>query len=142
MLAFFVPGSGGCVAEVTALQTLSSRFPASRVQFAAVAVRTSHHDAAAAVRAHHWTIPVAYDPDGAVGEVYGVEVCPIVELASPGGRGQAAADRRALERSARPGPPGQGAPGAFSDHVSDELELTAQPRVSSDPAVERRAARV
>jgi peroxiredoxin len=85
VLAFFVTGSGGCEAEVNALQTLSSQFPASRVQFAAVAVRTKHHDAAVAVKAHHWTIPVAYDPDGAVGEAYGVEVCPIVELASRGG---------------------------------------------------------
>jgi hypothetical protein len=28
---------------------------------------------------------VAYDRDGAVGDVYGVEVCPIVELAYRGG---------------------------------------------------------
>jgi hypothetical protein len=40
------------------------------------------------VKAHGWTIPVAYDADGAVGQVYGVEVCPIVELAYRGGRVQ------------------------------------------------------
>lgn len=85
VLAFFVTGSGGCEAVVTAMQALSGQFPASRVQFAAVAVRSSHHDAASAVRAHHWTIPVAYDADGAVGAAYGVEVCPIVELADRGG---------------------------------------------------------
>jgi peroxiredoxin len=84
VLAFFVTSSGGCVAQVSALQTLSIRFP--RLQFAAVAVRASHSDAASTVRAHHWTIPVAYDADGAVGDSYGVEVCPIVELARRGGR--------------------------------------------------------
>jgi hypothetical protein len=84
VLAFFVTGSGGCEAQVSALQALSSRYP--RVQFAAVAVRASHSDAATAVRAHHWTIPVAYDADGAVGTTYGIEVCPITELVLPGGR--------------------------------------------------------
>jgi hypothetical protein len=85
VLAFFVTGSSGCEAQVSALQTLSSRYPAGRVQFAAVAVRASHGDAASAVRHNHWTIPVAYDADGAVGDTYGVEVCPIVELAYRGG---------------------------------------------------------
>ena len=37
------------------------------------------------MRAHHWTIPVAYDADGAVGGLYGVAVCPMVELAYRGG---------------------------------------------------------
>ena len=37
------------------------------------------------MQSHHWTIPVAYDLDGAVGEIYGVEVCPLLELAYRGG---------------------------------------------------------
>jgi hypothetical protein len=84
VLGFFVTGSSTCERVVDAEQALSARFPT--VQFVAVAVRDSHKAAAAAVRAHHWTIPVAYDADGAVGDVYGVEVCPIVELADPSGR--------------------------------------------------------
>jgi len=86
VLAFFVTSSGGCVNQVTALQKISSRFTHQGIQFAAVAVRSSHSQAAATVRAHHWTIPVAYDADGAVGDLYGIEVCPIVELAQKGGR--------------------------------------------------------
>jgi hypothetical protein len=86
VLALFSTDFSGCEAQVSALQSLSRRFPANKVQFAAVAVRSSHGDAASAVRRHHWTIPVAYDADGAVGDVYGVEVCPIVELAYRGGR--------------------------------------------------------
>lgn len=88
VLAFFVTGSGGCVDQVNALQTLSARFVPRGIQFAAVAVRGSHSDTAAAVRAHHWTIPVAYDADGAVGDAYGIEVCPVVELARKGGQVQ------------------------------------------------------
>jgi peroxiredoxin len=83
VLAFFVTGSGTCEHQVDALQTISTRFP--QVQFAAIAVRADHHSTAAAVRSHHWTIPVAYDADGAVGALYGIEVCPIVELATRGG---------------------------------------------------------
>jgi peroxiredoxin len=85
VLAFFVPSSGGCASEVTALQSLSRQFASSSVAFAAVAVGTSHGDAAKAVKAHHWTIPVAYDADGAIRQAYGVAICPIVELVDRGG---------------------------------------------------------
>jgi peroxiredoxin len=85
VLAFFVPGSGGCASQVTALQTLSKQLAFRSVTFAAVAVGTSHRDAAKAVRTHHWTIPVAYDADGAIREAYGVAICPIVELVKRGG---------------------------------------------------------
>ena len=84
VLAFFVTSSGGCEQEVTALQRVRAELPAGAAQFAAVAVRASHRDAARAVRAHGWTIPVAYDVDGRVGDAYGIEVCPIVELARRG----------------------------------------------------------
>jgi hypothetical protein len=83
VLGFFVTGSGTCEHQVDALQAVAGRFP--QVQFAAIAVRGSHRATAAAVRSHHWTIPVAYDADGAVGALYGIEVCPIVELAARGG---------------------------------------------------------
>ncbi len=85
VLGFFVTSSSTCERQVSAMQTVSAEFPPSQVQFAAVAVNTSHSAARAAVRSHRWTIPVAYDADGAVGQVYGVAVCPIVELAYRGG---------------------------------------------------------
>jgi peroxiredoxin len=85
VLSFFVTSQGACERQVDAMQAVSRQFPTTEVQFAAVAVRSTRHAAAAAVRAHHWTIPVAYDRDGAVGDVYGVEVCPTVELAQRGG---------------------------------------------------------
>jgi peroxiredoxin len=85
VLAFFVTSSSGCEQAVDALQRVSEQLPAGRVQVAAVAVRASHADAAQAVRQHHWTIPVAYDVDGRLGAAYGVEVCPIFQLAQRGG---------------------------------------------------------
>lgn len=84
-LAFFVTSSSGCEQAVTALQQVSRQIPPGRIQFAAVAVNSDHRDARSAVRAHHWTIPVAYDEDGRVGGAYGIEVCPIIELARRGG---------------------------------------------------------
>jgi len=85
VLAFFVTDSSGCEQEVGALQQVKAQLPAGQAQFAAVAVRSSHADAARAVRRNHWTVPVAYDLDGRVGAAYGVEVCPIVELIHQGG---------------------------------------------------------
>lgn len=85
VLAFFAVGSADCKRQVDALQALSRQFSAGRVQFAAVAVRAGRAAAAAAVSSHHWTIPVAYDRDGAIGDLYGVSVCPMVELAHAGG---------------------------------------------------------
>jgi uncharacterized membrane protein YphA (DoxX/SURF4 family) len=85
VLAFFVTGSGKCKRAVDTLQSLSHGVPARRATFAAVAVGDSHSATRAAVRAHRWTIPVAYDADGAVGATYDVEVCPLLVLARRGG---------------------------------------------------------
>jgi len=85
VLGFFVTGSDTCQRQIDAIQAVSRQFRSSNVQFAAIAVRADHADTAKAVRSHHWTIPVAYDRDGAVGEVYGAEICPMVELAYRGG---------------------------------------------------------
>jgi AhpC/TSA family len=85
VLAFFVTGSASCRGEVNTLQAVSRRFAPGTIQFAAVAVRGGRSQTAALVRSHRWAIPVAYDRDGAVGETYGVEICPMVELAYRGG---------------------------------------------------------
>lgn len=83
VLGFFVTGAAPCVSAVDALQSVSRRFP--QVQFAAVAVNATRSATARLVRRHRWTIPVAYDLTGSVGQAYGVEVCPIIELVRPGG---------------------------------------------------------
>lgn len=84
VLAFFVSGSSDCVRQVDTVQDVSREF-GSAVSFAAVDVRASRRTTMGLVRAHRWTIPVAFDLDGAVGDIYGVEVCPLLELANRGG---------------------------------------------------------
>jgi hypothetical protein len=84
VLDFFVIGAGQCIREVSVLARLAGRFPG--VQFAALAVGGGAQATSALRRAHHWRIPVAYDEDGRIGAIYGVDVCPMIELARPGGR--------------------------------------------------------
>jgi hypothetical protein len=97
VLAFFVVGGTACKQAVDAMQSVSRAFPS--VQFAAVAIGATHAAAERVVRAHRWTIPVAYDADGAVGYQYGIEACPLIELAYRGGIVQ---DRLIGEHWARP----------------------------------------
>jgi peroxiredoxin len=85
VLDFFVTSSSQCQREVDTMQSLAARPAFRRVQWAAVAVNGSHAATARAVRRHGWTIPVAYDADGAVGGLYGVSACPLLELVERGG---------------------------------------------------------
>lgn len=83
VLAFFTSGSGRCVASLDALARIAPRHP--RVRFAAVAIRGDRGDLRALVRRHGWRFPVAQDRDGAVGDLYGIAICPAVVLARRGG---------------------------------------------------------
>jgi peroxiredoxin len=85
VLAFFVTGSSQCEREVDSMQALSRKRAFRHVHWAAIAVNGTHAATAKAVRRHGWTIPVAYDADGAVGGLYGVSACPLLELAQRGG---------------------------------------------------------
>lgn len=107
VLGFFVTDSTPCEREVGTLQALASQAPLRGVQFAAVAIHASHAASAKAVRVHGWTIPVAYDADGAVGAEYGVTACPLLELVRRGGTvagtliGEHWLNERALEARVR-----------------------------------------
>jgi peroxiredoxin len=83
VVSFFVTGATSCERQVSALQQLSASYPS--VRFAAVAVNAGHRATAAVVSRHHWTIPVAYDRDGTVQQLYDVVACPMVEMAARGG---------------------------------------------------------
>jgi hypothetical protein len=78
VLAFFTVGQKGCVQQVDAMQAISGEFP--HIRFGAVAIGASHSATAKLVAQHHWTIPVAYDSADVVGQIYGVEVCPLAEV--------------------------------------------------------------
>ena len=79
------PSSSSCQRQVDTLQAVSRQFSPRQVQFAALAVGAGHAKIAGEVRSHHWTIPVAYDSAGRVGALYGLSVCPLIELAKRGG---------------------------------------------------------
>ncbi len=83
VLSLFVAGARVCVQSVDALAALSRSYP--QLQFAAVAVDSSKAQTEALVRANGWSIPVAYDSDGAIAALYNVSVCPLIELARPDG---------------------------------------------------------
>jgi hypothetical protein len=79
VLAFFTVGGGPCIHEVDTMQKVSRQFP--KIEFAAVAINGNRDTTDKLVRSHHWTIQVAYDVTGAIGEIYGVSVCPMIEIA-------------------------------------------------------------
>jgi peroxiredoxin len=83
VLAFFVEPSERCDAEIDALDRVRPRFP--DVQFAAVAIKGDRERLRRRVREHGWRMPVGYDRDGAVANLYGVAVCPTITLARRGG---------------------------------------------------------
>jgi peroxiredoxin len=85
VLAFFATGSGACKRQVDTLQTVSHEFAGSGIQFAAVAVSAGRSETAKLVRQRGWTIPVAFDSAGSVGALYGVSICPMLEIARRGG---------------------------------------------------------
>lgn len=83
VLEFFATDASPCVRAVDALDRVAREFP--RIQFAALATGGSQAATRALVREHRWRIPVAYDATGAVGELYDVTICPMIEVAGKGG---------------------------------------------------------
>jgi hypothetical protein len=83
VLGFMATRSQTCVDEVDVLQRLQRRF--RDVQFAVVAIRGDRDDVRRLVRRHGWTLPVAYDRDGAVSNAYAIAVCPTITFARRGG---------------------------------------------------------
>ena len=84
VLAFVVTKSPRCQDQVDVIEKVKARFPS--VGFAAVAVRGSRGSLRGIVRKRGWTLPVAWDRDGAVANAYAVAVCPTVTFAKTGGQ--------------------------------------------------------
>ena len=83
VLAFFATGDQRCVRQVDVLDRLAPRFPG--VSFAAVAIKAKRAQTAAVVRRQGWRLPVGFDHDAAVTNLYAVAVCPLVTFARRGG---------------------------------------------------------
>jgi hypothetical protein len=80
VLAFVVTRSGDCARQVDVLDRVAARVRG--VGFAAVAVREDRDRLRRLIRARGWRVPVGYDRDGAVGNLYGLGVvCPLLTFA-------------------------------------------------------------
>jgi hypothetical protein len=84
VLAFTIVPSQRCEEQMTMLDRLRARFP--RVRFAGVAIRGKRADIRAAVQRGGWKLPVGWDRDGVVANLYAVSVCPTIVLARRGGK--------------------------------------------------------
>ena len=84
VLAFLVTRSGRCEEQVDVLDRIAPRHP--RVRFAAVSVRGDHEQLRRTVRERGWRLPVGYDHDGAVANLYRVAVCPTLTFADRDGK--------------------------------------------------------
>jgi hypothetical protein len=85
VLAFVVTRSGDCARQVDVLDRVAPRVPG--VSFAAVAVRDDRDRLRRLIRDRGWRVPVGYDHDGAVGNLYGLGVvCPLLTFAGRDGR--------------------------------------------------------
>jgi AhpC/TSA family len=82
VLSLFVEG-GGCPRILAELQALAPSFPG--VRFAGVAIAGSRTALRHLIAQQQLTIPVGLDPDGAVGALYHVIVCPTTVFIYPGG---------------------------------------------------------
>jgi len=83
VLAFLATPSDRCLQQVDVLDRVAPRHP--EVRFAAVAVRGDHADLRRTVRERGWRLPVGYDHDGAVANLYRVAICPSLTFAQRGG---------------------------------------------------------
>ena len=83
VLAFFIESSDRCDDQLDTVDRVRERFP--DVRFAAVAIKGDRDQLRGRIREHGWQLPVGYDRDGAVANLYGVAVCPTITLAERGG---------------------------------------------------------
>ena len=84
MLSFWFTRGADCLPTQDVVDRVASRYR-GRVNFLSIDVRDDPSDVRRIVDERGWTIPVGYDRDGAVSDLYRVGGCPTVAFAYPGG---------------------------------------------------------
>jgi thiol-disulfide isomerase/thioredoxin len=84
VLSFWFTRGADCLPTQDALDRLSRRYR-GRVNFLSIDVRDDPSTVRSIAEEHGWTMPVGYDRDGAVSDLYRVGGCPTVAFAYPGG---------------------------------------------------------
>jgi thiol-disulfide isomerase/thioredoxin len=84
VLSFWFTRGATCLPTQDAVDRVASRYR-GRVNFLSIDVRDDPASVRSIVEERGWTLPVGYDRDGAVSDLYRVGGCPTVAFAYPGG---------------------------------------------------------
>jgi hypothetical protein len=102
VISFWFTKGGDCADQQDAVESAYQRYR-GRVNFLSLDVGDERGTVRELIRQHRWRMPVGYDRDGAVGDLYGVGGCPTFAYAYPGGTLQSASagDLSAAQLDAR-----------------------------------------
>ena len=84
VISFWFTRGADCLATQDVVDRVASRYR-GRVNFLSIDIRDDPADVRRIVEERGWRIPVGYDRDGAVSDLYLVGGCPTVAFAYPGG---------------------------------------------------------
>jgi thiol-disulfide isomerase/thioredoxin len=84
VISFWFTGGADCLPTQDVVDRVASRYR-GRVNFLSINIRDDPADVRRIVDERGWRIPVGYDRDGAVSDLYLVGGCPTVAFAYPGG---------------------------------------------------------
>jgi len=84
VISFWFLKGASCLSTQDDVNDVARRFR-GRVNFLSIDVRDDIGEVRRTVAEHHWEIPVGWDRDGAVSDLYRVGGCPTVAFAYPGG---------------------------------------------------------
>jgi hypothetical protein len=84
VISFWFTKGGDCETQQDVVSAASRRYR-GRVNFLSIDIRDSKSTVRDLVRERGWTMPVGYDADGAVSNIYRIGGCPTLVYAYPGG---------------------------------------------------------
>src|SRR3954464_6595634 len=84
VLSFWFTRGANCLPTQDALDEIAPRYR-GRVNFVTINVHDDPANVRSIAQQHGWSIPVGYDRDGAVSDLYRVGGCPTIAFAYPGG---------------------------------------------------------
>jgi hypothetical protein len=84
VISFWFTRGADCLPTQDLVDRIAARYR-GRVNFLSVNVRDDRGAVRELIDERGWRVPVGYDADGAVSNIYRVGVCPTVAFAYPGG---------------------------------------------------------
>jgi thiol-disulfide isomerase/thioredoxin len=84
VISFWFTRGGDCLPSQDGFNEVAARY-GDRVNFLSVNVRDEREEVREIIAERDWEVPVGYDADGAVANLYRVGGCPTAALAYPGG---------------------------------------------------------